>query len=155
MLTVYRIFKTKHTATWSDGEGTFRYGGRWNHPGTRLLYTAGTLSLATLELIVNIRSVGLLPAYSFVEVEIEEQMVMSVEKFCRLPRDWDDHPPPPTIQQIGSDWVESMASAVLKVPTVILPNEFNYLINIAHPSFSEIRLGNPKPFTLDKRLFGK
>lgn len=155
MITVYRIFKTKHAATWFEGDGAFRFGGRWNSQGTRLLYTAGTLSLATLEMLVNLKAQELLSAYSFAEIEIDEQMILPVEKFSRLPKEWSSHPPSPVTQQIGSTWVGSMASAVLRVPTVILPNEFNYLINIAHPGFSKIKLGNPRPFSFDERLFGK
>jgi RES domain-containing protein len=155
MPTVYRIFKTKHTAAWSNGEGAFRYGGRWNLPGTRMLYCADTLSLAALELLVNIRSEELLHAYSFAKIEVDEQLVLPIEKFGNLPEDWNGQPPPRPVQQIGSTWVESMVSAVLKVPTVLLPGEFNYLINIAHPSFSLIRLGKPAPFNFDARLLKK
>lgn len=152
MPTVYRIFKTKHTATWSNGEGAFRSGGRWNLPGTRLLYGAGTLSLAALEMLVNIKSEELLNAYSFAEIQVADQLILPVERFRKLPNDWSGHPPPRTVQRIGSAWVDSMISAVLKVPTVILPGEFNYLVNIAHPDFARIRLGDPRLFRFDERL---
>lgn len=124
-------------------------------PGTRLLYTAGTLSLATLEMLVNLGAEDLLSAYSFAEILFDEQMILPIERFSKITENWSDHPPPPAIQQIGTEWVSSMTSAVLKVPTVILPNEFNYLINIAHQDFSQLTLSDPKPFSFDKRLFKK
>ena len=60
MVTAYRIFKSKHAARWFDGEGAFLFGGRWNSPGTRLLYASSALSLAALEMLVNLNADGLL-----------------------------------------------------------------------------------------------
>lgn len=155
MLTTYRIFKTKHAATWFDGEGAYRFGGRWNSRGARLIYTAGSLSLAALEILVHLDSEELLYAYSFAITEFDENLVIAVEDFVPLPKNWSDSPSPLTIQRIGDEWAESMASAVLKVPTSVLPVEFNYLINIEHADFLKIRLGKPQSFIFDQRLHKK
>jgi len=152
VIKTYRIFKTKYSATWFDGEGAFRYGGRWNSPGTRLLYTAKSLSLASLEMLVHLNSEHLLLAYSFAVVEFEENLVLPIEEFTKLPKNWSDSPPPLQIQRIGDDWARSNASAVLKVPTSILPIENNYLINVDHPDFAKIKLSDSQVFTFDERL---
>jgi RES domain-containing protein len=155
MVTTYRICKTKYAATWFDGEGARLYGGRWNSRGTRLLYMAGSLSLAALEMLVHLNNEEILLAYSFASAEFDESLILPVEKFRALPEKWSDSPPPLEIQRIGDDWAQNKASVVLKVPTSVLPLESNYLINIEHPKFSKVKLGEPKNFSFDNRLYGK
>ena len=136
-----------------DGEGAFRFGGRWNSRGTRILYTSGTLSLAALEMLVHLNSEEILFSYSFASAEFDESLILPVEGFRILPDDWNASPPPLEIQRIGDEWAEAQASVVLKVPTPVLPVEFNYLINIRHPEFTKIKLSKAQPFTFDKRLY--
>ncbi len=155
MLTVYRIFKTKHRAGWSDGEGSFRFGGRWNSPGTRVLYTASSLSLATLELFVHLNSEALLAAYSFASITIGEGAVERVEESAELPTNWEVFPPPEDTQRIGDEWVASETRLVLSVPSAVLPVERNYLINVGHPDFRKLALSRPEPFVIDNRLIQK
>lgn len=138
-----------------DGEGAFRFGGRWNSRGTRILYTAGSLSLAALEMLVHLNNEEILLAYSFASAEFVESLILPIEEFQKLPKNWNDSPPPLEIQRIGDEWAEAQASVVLKVPTSVLPVEFNYLINVEHPEFSKIKLGEPRAFTFDERLYKK
>ena len=154
MTTVYRIFKSKHAATWYDGAGAFRYGGRWNSQGTRLLYASSTLSLAALEMLVNLNAEDLLLGYSFARMEFENDIILSVEKFRRLPKNWADSPPSSEIQAIGDEWAVSLRSVALQVPSAVLPNESNFLININHPDFPQVRLGKVEAFKFDSR-FGR
>ena len=155
MLISYRICKTKYAATWFDGEGAFRFGGRWNSRGTRILYTAGSLSLAALEMLVHLNDEEILLSYSFATAEFDESLILPIKEFRALPANWSDSPAPLEIQRIGDEWARSGASTVLRVPTSVLPIEFNYLINIEHPEFSKIKLGKPQSFTFDKRLYQK
>lgn len=155
MHTVYRIFKTKHRTSWADGEGAFRFGGRWNSPGTRILYTASSLALATLELFVHLNSEALLNAYSFASVTFDEAAVERVEKFAGLPSNWDVFPPPEDTQRIGDEWVVSGSGLVLSVPSAVLPVERNYLINVGHPDLSKVALAAPERLVIDKRLVEK
>ena len=155
MVTTYRICKTKHAATWFDGEGAFRYGGRWNSRGTKILYTAGSLSLAALEMLVHLHDEEILLSYSFAAAEFDESLVLPVEEFRALPENLSASPPPLEIQRIGDEWVRAQSSVVLKVPTSVLPVEFNYLINVEHPEFSKVKLGKPQSFTFDERLYKK
>ncbi len=136
-----------------DGEGAFRFGGRWNSRGIRILYTAGSLSLAALEMLVQLNDEEILLSYSFASAEFDESLILPIEEFQTLPDDWNVSPPPLEIQRIGDAWAETQASVVLKVSTSILPVEFNYLINIRHPEFTKTKLGKPQPFTFDKRLY--
>lgn len=136
-----------------DGEGAYRFGGRWNSRGTRILYTAGSLSLAALEMLVHLNDEQILLSYSFAAAEFDESLVLPVEEFQTLPKNWSASPPPLEIQRIGDEWASSEASVVLKVPTSVLPVEFNYLINIRHPEVSKIKLGEPQDFTFDKRFY--
>ncbi|CAN5591146.1 RES family NAD+ phosphorylase [soil metagenome] len=155
MQTVYRIFKTKHRSGWSDGEGAFRFGGRWNSPGTRILYTASSLSLATLELFVHLNSEALLAAYSFASVTIDGAVVERVENLAELPDNWGMFPSPEETQRIGDEWVASGAGLVLSVPSAILPVERNYLINVGHSDFSKLGRSRPEQFVVDKRIIQK
>lgn len=155
MLTTYRICKTKYAAAWFDGEGAFRFGGRWNSRGTRLLYTAGSLSLAALEMLVHLNNEEILLSYSFATAEFGESLILPIKDFRPLPESWSDSPPPLEIQQIGDKWAREEASVVLKVPTSVLPIEFNYLINIDHPEFSKVKISEPQNFTFNERLYKK
>ena len=138
-----------------DGDGAYRFGGRWNSRGIRILYTAGSLSLAALEMLVHLNSEEILLSYSFAVAEFDESLILPVEEFQNLPENWSVSPPPLEIQRIGDEWSETHASVVLKVPTSVLPVEFNYLINVEHPEFSKIKLGEPRAFTFDERLYIK
>jgi len=138
-----------------DGDGAYRFGGRWNSRGIRILYTAGSLSLAALEMLVHLNSEEILLSYSFAVAEFDESLILSVEEFQTLPENWNASPSPLEIQRIGDKWAKAQASVVLRVPTSVLPVEFNYLINVEHPEFSKVKLGEPQTFTLDERLYKK
>ena len=152
MPAVYRICKTKYAATAFDGEGAFRFGGRWNTRGTRMIYTAGSLALAALEMLVHLDDDELLAAYSFGAAQIPPALILPVTAVRALPKNWSASPPPVSLQRIGDDWVRSLASAVLEVPTAIVPLEQNYLLNPAHPDFAKIKLEKPRRFRFDQRL---
>lgn len=152
MITAYRIFKTRHAKTWFDGEGAFLFGGRWNSRGTRILYAAGSLSLAALEMLVHLNSAELLSSYSFATIDIGEKDIAAVETLQKLPKNWHASPPPFAIQNIGDKWAASMTSPALKVPSAVVRGEHNYLINVSHPDFSKAKLGKPQPFRFDERL---
>ena len=152
MPTVFRICKTKYAAGAFDGEGAFRFGGRWNSRGVRMIYTAGSLALATLEIVVNLDGGELLSGYSYIAVQIPSALILPILEFRKLPRNWNRSPAPPSLARIGDDWIRSQASAVLEVPTSIVPEEQNYLVNPAHPDFALIRREKPRKFVFDKRL---
>lgn len=152
MREVYRICKTKYAATVFDGEGAYRFGGRWNSRGTRIIYTAGSLALAALEMLVHLEDEEILFEYSFAAAQFDEKLVLPVSEFRSLPDNWFASPTPLEIQQIGDEWAHSQLSAVLEVPTSVIPLEKNYLLNPRHPDFQKIILGEPERFVFDTRL---
>jgi len=149
---VFRICKTKYAATSFDGERAFRFGGRWNTRGTRIIYTAGSLALAVLEMLVHLDDDALLLKYSFIKAQVPPELILPVEKFRRLPKDWSLSPAPTTMQSIGDEWARARVSAVLEVPSAIIPPEKNYLLNPAHADYFKITLSKPHKFALDGRL---
>lgn len=150
MLSAWRLTKTKLLSGAWDGEGAKKSGGRWNSVGIAVVYTSGTLSLALVEVLVHVPS-GILPAYSAVRVDFDEAMVTAVER-KELPASGRSHPPPPETRAIGDRWVAEGNSAVLRVPSVVVPSEFNFILNPSHPAFADIRLGDPMLFPFDPRL---
>lgn len=151
-ITAYRIFKTKHSANWADGEGAFQFGGRWNSPGGRVVYASQSLSLAALEMLVNLNSAELLLSYSFATLEFDELLVIDIEKIQTLPKNWHDSPPPTAVQRIGDGWISSQKSAIIKVPSAVVQGEPNYVFNVEHRNFAEVKLGEPARFVFDNRL---
>ncbi|MDH3492732.1 MAG: RES family NAD+ phosphorylase [Acidobacteriota bacterium] len=148
----FRIGRTEYAPSFFDGEGPFKYGGRWNSQGTRMVYTSESLALATLEIVVHFDAEQVRNSYSYAAVTIGQEYILPVETFTELPGTWRDAPAPLQVQEIGDRWVRSGVSAVLKVPTAVLPEGYNYLINIEHPDFSKLECGVPKLLSLDERL---
>ena len=150
MPSAWRLTKTKYLSAAWNGEGAKKAGGRWNSPGVRVVYTSGSLSLALVEVLAHL-SAEILPAYSAVPVEFDDALVTVVAP-ARLPKNWKDNPPPHATQAIGAAWVASGTSAVLRVPSVVVPGEFNFILNPAHRDFGRIRISAPTPFPFDPRL---
>ncbi len=151
MATGWRIVKSRHASSAFDGEGARLYGGRWNSPGTRMVYTASSISLAVLEVLVHLQEASLLSSYSLVATRFDDGLIERLDR-SRLPDGWRAYPAPPELQQIGDEWVKSLRSAVLEIPSVIVQRESNYLLNSAHPDFPSMSIGEPEPFTFDERL---
>ncbi len=150
MPSAWRLTKTKYLSSAWDGEGAKRSGGRWNNPGVAVVYTSGSLSLALVEVLVHLTA-GVLPAYSAVSVEFSESLVTSLTP-AQLPAHWKDHPAPAATKALGDAWVAARTSAVLRVPSVVVPNEFNYILSPFHPDFGRVTIGAPTPFPFDPRL---
>jgi RES domain-containing protein len=108
------------------------------------------LSLALVETLVHLPS-GVLPAYSAQPVEFDEAM-LAVLTVADLPADWRADPPPASTRAVGDEWVLAKGSAVLRVPSVVVPLESNYVFNPGHPDFSRVTIGPPLPFPFDPRL---
>jgi RES domain-containing protein len=151
MATGWRIVKSWYASTAFDGEGARLYGGRWNSPGTRMVYTSSTISLAVLEVLVHLQEASLLSSYSLISAGFDDALVERLDH-SMLPDGWRTYPAPSDLQRIGDDWVRSQRSVALEVPSVIVESESNYLLNPAHPDFSSVVIGESEPFTFDERL---
>jgi RES domain-containing protein len=132
------------------GEGAKLYGGRWNSSGVAVVYGSQHKSLAALELLVHRdpRRPSRFTAFLF---QFPESLVETVP-FRGLPEDWRQEPPPPSTQQIGDAWMKESRSGLLAVPSIIIPEELNYVLNPGHPDFRKITIGKPQEFAFDARL---
>ena len=151
MLTAWRIVKRKHARTAFTGEGARLYGGRWNSVGSRIVYTAESQALAALEMVIHLDSSDLLDHYVLFKIGIDESLVTIIVS-SELPRNWRIDPPPLTVREIGDSWVKAGTSAVLQVPSAILPAEHNFLLNPHHRDFPKLLIGRRAAFRFDPRL---
>jgi RES domain-containing protein len=147
----WRIVKTRYQDHAFTGEGARLYGGRWTSPGVRAVYASSSLSLATLEILVHLQSSGPLVSYSVCTVDFSEALLEELDVRA-LPKNWREYPAPVELQRLGDGWIRGETSAVLKVPSVVVPGEHNYLFNPAHPDFPGLRFSRPEPFDMDPRL---
>lgn len=153
MIRGWRITKSRYAQKAFDGEGAYLYGGRWNNPGSRIVYISESIALATLELLVNGISPHEAIQYVSIPVDIPEDTV-SVLDMKDLPTNWKEDPAPASTKAIGDTWATDLASVVLQVPSAVVETERNFLINPAHPDFSKLRIGPSKQYIFDERLIG-
>jgi RES domain-containing protein len=146
----WRIVKAKHAATAFSGDGAAKTGGRWNSRGVPVVYASSTKSLAALETLVHLNPPVPFKYVAF-RLQFDAALVENIP-LNRLPADWRVEPPPPSTKAIGDAWVREVKSAVLTLPSVIVPGELNYLLNPAHPAFKRISIGKPERFAFDPRL---
>lgn len=151
MLSAWRIVNARHLQSAFTGIGARRYGGRWNSPGVSLVHLASQQSLAILEVLTKAGSVSPHEEYVLIPASWDEAFTERLIERA-LPEDWRALPPIAATKAIGDDLVKEARSAVLAVPSVIVPAEINYLINPAHPDFRRIKIGKPTPFVFDPRL---
>ena len=151
---VYRIEREKHLKSTLKGIGAALTDGyRWNSLNTYLVYTAESRALATLEVAVHLDLSEDLPKdRHYVEINIPDDIEILELKHRDLPVNWDFKPPILETQFIGDDFVSDNEAAVLKVPSSIVPPEFNYLINPNHPDSKRIMVVSTEPLKLDKRI---
>lgn len=134
-----------------DGEGARIEGGRWNSPGTPMVYTSESAALAALELLVHLGQGPILSAYVLIPCRFDEGLLTRLDR-SRLPRDWRSYPAPPELRSMGERWAKRGESAVLEVPSAIIDTESNYLINPRHKDFRAIDVMKPVAFEFDARL---
>ena len=148
----YRLVKKRWSEQAFDGEGARRYGGRWNSKGKRCLYLASTPSLALLEIMVHLDDYSLLANYRLYEMKIPDSSLLELDPDS-LPEDWDADPAPLSTAQIGDEWLISLASTALYVPSTIVPMVTNILINPTHQQYPEIlKTVTEVDFRADPRL---
>ncbi len=152
MALAWRITKTGNAGNAFDGEGARLFGSRWSTPGRRVAFASETLSLATLEVLVHLQTSSLLASYVTFSVEYSESCVLRLDTDL-LPPDWRRFPAPLELHDIGDRWISESSSLLLRVPSAIIPQEFNFLINPRHEDFPKLKIMGPIPFDMDRRLF--
>lgn len=153
---VFRVEREKYLESTLLGVGAaLTEGYRWNSQNTFLVYTAASRALALLEISVHLDVSEDLPKDRFyVEIDIPDDVEIAEVRLEDLPENWNAKPPMLETQFIGDDFVNEKSAAVLKVPSSIVPQESNYLINPNHPNATRINVISTAPLFLDSRLFG-
>lgn len=148
---VYRLSRSKYAQDLS-GKGAEMAGGRWNSKGTALIYTGQNISLCMSEVAVHM-PLGIVPKdYELIHIEIPDEEIQELSK-KELPDDWRDQLSMNETQQIGNDFVKKSHKLILKVPSMVIQGEFNYLINPTHKNIGKIKIKKTEPFRFDARLF--
>lgn len=147
---LFRLCKEKYDGL--DGYGAFLYGGRWNLPGRAVVYTAENRALAVLEFLVGIEQSRNVGAMLMLTLQVPDQLKIEIMREADLPAYWREFPAPEALASMGGAWLEKGETCLLRVPSVHVPEEYNYLINPRHTDFSSIRVIEKKPFRFDDRL---
>ena len=151
MIRSWRIVHKQHADKAFDGQGAYLFGGRWNHPGVHIVYTAASVALATLEALVNGVHPQQIENYIRISVDFPESVLTSVD-VDSLPADWKTAPAPDSTRAIGQRWAKKALSAVLCVPSAVVVDEVNYLINPLHTNFAQVHIGRARRYRFDARL---
>jgi RES domain-containing protein len=151
---VFRVLRAAYAHAPFDGEGAFRYGGRWSNPGTRLTYTSEHQSLAMLEYFVHLDPEDAPDDLVLATADVPENLLRETLQARDLPPRWRETPPPPALAQIGDEFVKKAATCLLLVPSALTVNENNWLINPQHAEFKKIAVNAPEPLRYDPRMFG-
>lgn len=149
---VYRLTKRKYSGS-LDGTGAANSNNRWNSKGTEIIYTSESRALALAEVAVHL-PLHLLPeSYVIMEILIPDDIGISNCHTNALPQVWNGYPYCSGTQEIGDQFIQKNQNAVLKVPSAVVPGDFNFLINPHHRSFKKIRVLDVTDFLFDRRLF--
>ncbi|WP_103028711.1 RES family NAD+ phosphorylase [Salinibacter altiplanensis] len=150
-LTIYRITHQRYSGEPFSGKGGLHYRSRWASKGQLVSYASGHLATATLEKIAGVGRPDLLTEMARVKAEVPGDLV-DVLPSDDLPEDWDALPPTDRTRQVGDQWLESEENLLLRVPAVVLPDCYNYVINAAHSDADALRVVETAPLLLDNRV---
>lgn len=145
---LYRIVKCAYADL--SGTGARLYGGRWNSEGRSMVYLASSRSLAVLEALVHLSPTNLPDGFCIMTIDAPDD-VLEIS-FKQLPKNWNEYPEHNILKQIGNDFLIKQKHLLLKVPSAIVKEEFNYLLNPLHKDAALVKIISTQPFTFDQRL---
>lgn len=146
---LYRIARCQYAADLS-GTGARLYGGRWNSVGKPVVYTASSRSLAVLEVLVHLPPTLLPSDYCMAVIEVPDD-IENIE-VSQLPAGWNEFPEPAQLKLLGDGFLNTNRHLLLRVPSVIIPQEHNYLLNPAHSLMQQVKVVTNNSFSFDERL---
>jgi len=149
-MVLYRITRCTYANDLS-GTGARLFGGRWNSIGKPATYLASSRSLAMLEVLVHLQPLMVPDDFCMVELEVPGKSIKTITTDI-LPKDWKDVSPPQILTKIGDDFLKRQEHFMLKVPSAIVPEEYNYLLNPLHPDMKKVKVIKTEPFDFDSRL---
>ena len=150
---VFRLARKKYKAE-LNGKGAAKSDNRWNSKGTEIIYTAANRALAMAEVAVHLSLASLPDDFQILEIDIPNSVSKTTLKKASLPEEWNSFPHLTSTQAIGDSFIDERKSCILKVPSAVVPGEYNYLINPSHADFSKISIVSQEDFPFDTRLFG-
>lgn len=145
---VYRISNKKYTEH-LNGEGAYRVGGRWNSKGVRMVYTSTSIALASLEVLVHTDGLPIPKGMILLTFEVQEKYVQLLDN---PPLNWNEIPPKGAAKVVGDEFVRSEKVLGLKVPSAIIPEEYNVLLNPMHTDMNKVKLISQRDYAFDGRL---
>jgi RES domain-containing protein len=149
-MVLFRIAKCIYVEDLS-GTGARLYGGRWNSEGRSAVYVASSRSLAVLEVLVHLPPLLIPDDFCLVEIEVPDNS-FAVVRTEDLPDNWKAISPPLALKQLGDAFLKKQNHLLLQLPSAIVPNEFNYLLNPLHKDISKVKILNKQAFDFDERL---
>ncbi|MDB5134906.1 MAG: hypothetical protein JWP37_1509 [Mucilaginibacter sp.] len=149
---LYRLTKCVYANDLS-GAGARLYGGRWNSEGRAMIYLASSRSLAVLEALVHLPATNIPDEYCMVTIEVPDDFANGDEKL--LPINWRESSDLDILKRIGNTFLAEKKYLLLKVPSAIVNEEFNYLLNPSHEGIRKVKLKSILPFNFDSRLFNE
>ncbi|WP_236974250.1 RES family NAD+ phosphorylase [Membranihabitans maritimus] len=149
---VFRLVRSKYKDDFS-GKGAYLYGGRWNSPGVYALYAASHISLSVLEIVVNLdrEILHYMPSYHLLVMEVPDTLVYPF-KHTALEEGWKEDMD--LTRFIGDGFLHTQSNLGMEIPSAVIPEESNYLINPLHEEFSKVRMVRSVVFGFDERLLG-
>lgn len=148
----YRLVTRRYASEAWTGSGANQFGGRWNHKGHSAVYVSTSVALASLEILVHAGRDTLLNQYQLFSIEIPDDQIERLDK-AWLPEDWRDNPAPVSTMDLGTSWLEATSTLALILPSCIIPQENNAILNPLHPAFHEtMKTIKALPFAFDARL---
>ncbi len=148
---VYRVGKTTF-ANDLKGEGARLFGGRWNHPLTPCLYTSASRALAVLEYTVNVNIDDVPRALSITTIKIPPGTDILYLTTAQLPGNWKETPAPGDAKNFGTGLLKSGLHPVIAIPSAVIPEEYNYLVNPLHPYSGQCKIADISDFVYDVRI---
>jgi RES domain-containing protein len=138
-----------------SGEGGLYASARWHTSPRRVVYASHSLALACLEVLVHLDPELMPGDMVALEIDVPERVSITELTVSELPKSWRRYPAPRSLQRLGDTWLDDCESAVLRVPSVVVPTEQNYLINPLHPDARRITVVSKTRFSFDPRLFAQ
>ena len=152
---VYRVLRRKYARIPFDGEGAYRFGGRWSSPGVRISYASEHQSLAMLEYFVHLDKEEAPTDLVIAAADIPDDLSREQIALGDLPANWRAATAPPELARFGDEFVERAEHCLLLVPSALAPAENNCLINPSHPDYRKIVVSGIEPLSYDPRMFAK
>ena len=151
MTTLYRIVHKQYQDDPFSGKGGLYNKSRWASRGQLVSYAADHLATATLEKLTGVQRASLMTEMVYACAEIDDQHATLLSE-DDLPEDWDKLPAADATRDVGDAWLEAQDSVVLRVPSVVLPHSYNYVVNATHPHRPALRVIEVTPLLLDNRV---